>query len=217
MTRLEVQSPSPLPGRRRVWRIAAVLLLVAILAAIAGWFLDTDEYHFRVVQQGQLYRTGIKDADQFLEACNRSKARTVVTLLTQEELQNTDFKGAIDAAQQHGVKVVFIPVTQGVGPTLDEVYRFVELAANPANRPLLVHCQQGVRRTAKMVAAYQLAIMGYDRQQAIDAIEPFGRQEGSLEDIRGFIRSLDLDKLRRHAASGTTLPTAGTAETTAAQ
>jgi protein tyrosine/serine phosphatase len=38
---------------------------------------------------------------------------------------------------------------------------------DPANQPLLVHCEQGFHRTGILCAAYRLAINGWSVEQAL--------------------------------------------------
>ena len=54
-----------------------------------------------------------------------------------------------------------------------------------------MHCAQGVRRTAMMVAAFQESVLGYDKQQARDAILTFGHSDKTVDDIRRFIDAYD--------------------------
>ena len=65
------------------------------------------------------------------------------------------------------------------------------IVAEPSNRPVLMHCAQGVRRTGMFMAAYQLSIM--DRSVAVTKarIMPFGHKPADLDDIRTFIDNYD--------------------------
>jgi protein tyrosine phosphatase (PTP) superfamily phosphohydrolase (DUF442 family) len=48
----------------------------------------------------------------------------------------------------------------------DDLARFLRVATDPALRPVLVHCAQGADRTGACVAAYRLAVQGWDREAA---------------------------------------------------
>ena len=55
---------------------------------------------------------------------------------------------------------------------------------NPGGGPVLLHCAQGVRRTAMFVAAYQESVLGYDKQRAKDAIISFGHSDRTVSEIK---------------------------------
>ena len=98
------------------------------------------------------------------------------------------------AAVYHGpedLRVEQIPVPQGGWPTSADVQRFLTIVSDRERIPVLVHCEQGVRRTAMMVAAYQMSCLHFTKDQAIDAILPFGRRPKAVSHIRRFIDGYD--------------------------
>jgi protein tyrosine phosphatase (PTP) superfamily phosphohydrolase (DUF442 family) len=176
----------------RHWCIG-VLFAVIISAGLWFWLVRFVTYHYAVVIPGALYRDGNRSIREFATACRKARPKTVVMLNDDYEILTEPFKSEIEFCQRSGIKLIRIPVTLGQRPTSVNVQRFLEIAVNPEHQPVLVHCAQGVRRTAMMVAAYQESILGWDDARTKSAIIPFGRKPTSntLEDIRRFIDDYD--------------------------
>lgn len=52
-------------------------------------------------------------------------------------------------------------------PEDKEVARFLQIATDPARRPVFVHCKYGADRTGLMCAAYRVVAEGWTKEQAI--------------------------------------------------
>jgi protein tyrosine phosphatase (PTP) superfamily phosphohydrolase (DUF442 family) len=79
-----------------------------------------------------------------------------------------------------------------------------ELASiRDAPKPVLVHCWHGSDRTGAVVAAYRIAFQGWTQEQAIDELVNggYGFHASTYPNIVQLIRSLDVEKLKRVAAS----------------
>lgn len=186
---------SPAARRARSRRLA--LLAVLLLLAAAGglyWWQARQAYHLATVQPGVLYRDGAKSASQFLAALDRVHPRTVVSLVDANESSDPtkpQFAQEATLCAQKGVKLEKIEVKLGGWPTDQGIQRFLQIATDKQNQPVLVHCAQGVRRTAMFVAAYQESVLGYDAQRAKDAILTFGHSDRTINDIKRFIDHYD--------------------------
>ena len=219
----EADPTHPLPpsaGKRKPHVLWIVLGLVA--AAAGGWFYLTQRtYHLKTVQPGVLYRSGLQNFGQFENALRKVKPRTVVSLVDDREMADPakpQFRRAVETyagtggggggkagaggtgGNGHGVRVERVPIPLGGWPQGDEVERFLALAADPKNQPVLVHCAQGVRRTGMMVAAYQISVLGYDKDRAKRELETFGHSERTVGDIKRFIDHYDPQTKRMTAA-----------------
>ncbi|HWE01792.1 MAG TPA: hypothetical protein VG326_05230 [Tepidisphaeraceae bacterium] len=168
--------------------------VAAFLAVVTGvsffWQQYTTVYHFAVVQPGALYRSGALSRREWNTVITRIQPKTDVCLVDEREMNDPGkpkFKDEVSFLKERGVAVVRIPVRLGGWPSNADVQRFLSVAADPANQPVLVHCDQGVRRTAMMVAAYQESILGMDRNQAKEQILSFGHSRSTIDDIRRFI------------------------------
>jgi protein tyrosine phosphatase len=180
--------------RRRVpWIIAAVVAA----ALVGGWLYWTrSTYHLETVQAGTLYRCGLQSFREFENALRRVKPKTVVTLVDDRELADPEkpqFKREVEifADASRGVKVVRVQIPLGGWPEGDQVDRFLRIAQDPANQPVMVHCAQGVRRTGMIVAAYQMSVLGYDKEKAKAAVLTFGHSDRTVNDVMRFIDTYD--------------------------
>ena len=193
MTATSPQTVSP-PRRRIGARVALVLLIALAATGAYVWHCYIATYHLATVDAGALYRDGNQSPCQFQTAVRKVKPRTVVSLVDDNEVadpKKPQFEHEREFLDAKGIRLERIPVRLGGWPKKADVDRFLQIVNNPDNQPVLVHCAQGVRRTGMMVAAYQEAVLGYDDEQAEQAILTFGHSERSIGDVRTFIQRYD--------------------------
>ena len=179
--------PASNTNRRRL----VLAVSVVLFGAWGGyWFEYLQTYHLAVVQNGVLYRDGNRDLREFSTAIHRARPKTVVSLIDDRELVDPNkpqFAQEADFLSKQGVRQIRIPVKLGGWPSSEDIQKFLAVVADPANRPVLVHCAQGVRRTGMFVAAYQESAMNYDPAKAKDAILSFGHSDHVTDDVKAFI------------------------------
>ena len=49
----------------------------------------------------------------------------------------------------------------------EDAVRFLKLVTDPANQPVLVHCQHGADRTGTMCSLYRMVVDGWSKEDAI--------------------------------------------------
>lgn len=182
---------------RRCWRRALLPVLIAL--AIAGgliWFFFFQTYNLMTVREGVLYRDGNRGIREFRTSIRMVAPKAVVCLVEDDEVNDPElpmFKQEFALLQKAGIRLVRIPVQLGNWPTPDDIEKFLSVTADPANRPVLVHCAQGMHRTGIMVAAYQLHAMGYSKEQALQAIQIGGpgKRPAVAADLKQFISQYD--------------------------
>lgn len=158
------------------------------------WIFGT--YHLATVKPGVLYRDGVRQVYEFRNTLRKVKPRTVVSLIEPVEMEDPKHPGLLAEKKmlaERGIKLIEIPVLLGGWPTDDQIREFLDIVNDPANQPVLVHCQQGMRRTGMMCSAYRMSVMGMTAEQASDELERFGRgpKSRSLSDILKFIQAYD--------------------------
>ena len=165
-------------GRRR-W-----LLPVLILgAAPAAWFglnglgyvlEDPSRYpgleSFEAVEGGRLYRSGQLTGEDFAAAIEKHGIRTVLCVRGgyRNPLQNAWYRRETDYCREHGVNFVHAPMTSRENDPDNEaaIRRFWELVDDPANHPILVHCEAGVDRTGVLSYLYRVHRQGWSEEEA---------------------------------------------------
>lgn len=157
--------------RRRRFMILATLVAVVLttsFAVIYHRFLAWKR--FDVVAEGELYRSGILRDWQLRDAIETYGFKTVFSLTFTDHVKHQRI------CREMGVKRYFSYLPgDGVGPE-DPYLRFLQIAADPANHPILVHCSAGVQRTGGAVALYRTAIQGWDFDAAIQEMVAKGNK-----------------------------------------
>jgi protein tyrosine/serine phosphatase len=174
---------------RMAWLIWIAVLLV--VAAISYWWMRSNTYHLATVQDGVLYRDGVRSERQFENTVRKVKPKTIVRLIDEQEATKEPFTTEAAYCQSHGIVLVAIPIKLGGWPNGDQVRQFLDLVKDPSKQPVLVHCAQGVRRTGMMVAAYERAALGWDQKKATDQMLTFGHSQRTIKDVQKFIEVYD--------------------------
>ncbi len=175
-------------------RAPAVLFLVAIVGGLLIFRFFFSTYHLATVQEGVLYRDGARSVRELARAVRQVRAKTVVSLIDDAE-ERDPIKPQFRQEEQYltaaGIAHQRIAVKLGGWPTSADVREFLHTVEQPGRQPVLLHCAQGVRRTAMFVAAYQESVLGYDKQRAKAAILSFGHSARTTGEIEWFIDHYD--------------------------
>ena len=171
------------------------IFLSIIIGGSLIWQHFNSTYHLAVVQPGVLYRDGSAcSSRELVTAIAKVQPKTVVCLVDDQEINDPakpQFKEEFSLLKDRGLRVERIPVKLGGWPTTQDVQSFLAIVSKKENQPVLVHCAQGVRRTAMMVAAFQESVLGYDKEKAKAEILTFGHSDSTVNDIRRFIDLYD--------------------------
>ena len=95
-----------------------------------------------------------------------------------------DEPSGIEEYREAGFEALWLPVTGGKPPTVEQVKQFVRFAKPliTDNKPVVVHCTSGNRRTGTLLAAYLIA-EGESPQKAIALIKE-ARPTAELRDAQ---------------------------------
>lgn len=157
MSETSPQTTSPSKTRQPIWRRAAVFTVVAtlVVAALVVQHRLAPK-HFEVVEAGVLYRSATLRPENLEEVVERHGIRTVVNLRSHEENAEPWYAEQRQALARVGVEQVDLQMPRTTTPVAGVETRWLEMLADPAMHPILVHCQYGVLRTGIMVGVFEL-------------------------------------------------------------
>lgn len=117
-------------------------------------------------------RPPLKDLPQLY----RAGMRGIVSLM--------DESSGIKEYKQTGFEALWLPITGGKPPTVEQVKEFVKFAEPliENNQPVVVHCTSGNRRTGTLLATYLVA-KGEDPKSAIALVKE-ARPTAELRDAQ---------------------------------
>jgi protein tyrosine/serine phosphatase len=109
---------------------------------------------------------GSQPAKSGYDTLKKMGIRTVINLRT-----SLSEKVNVEAA---GMRSIEIPLSTFNNGDREKVDRVVALLADPAIRPVFVHCRQGRDRTGIVVAAYRMKVQGWHLAAAEAEMDSFG-------------------------------------------
>jgi protein tyrosine phosphatase (PTP) superfamily phosphohydrolase (DUF442 family) len=143
-------------------RIAIVVLALVGVAAGAGITRQVQSNrlvwdHFDVVKPGILYRSGQLEADQLEAAVRRYQIRTVVNF----QIPGAGVEAERTLSRRLGVDFMNLPMPGDGGGKEPQFREVLAACADPARRPVLIHCARGTCRTGAAVALYRFERDGW--------------------------------------------------------
>jgi hypothetical protein len=80
----------------------------------------------------------------------------------------------------------------------DRVLEALRTMADPANRPLMIHCQHGADRTGALVALYRVVVQGWTKEKAVEEMNRGGYHHNSLwRNLDRYVMRADVEALRK--------------------
>lgn len=159
-------------SRRLRWTaalaVAGILFAGALVLAYVVYENRYFERRFAEVAPGRLFRSSQPRGDQWKDVAQHG-VRTVVNLRPAAESPE-DFADSRRGCRENGLIFVNIPVDHRP-PTDAKVEEFLALCADPARRPILVHCEHGRKRTGLFVGLYGVVFEGWSEAGALDAVQ----------------------------------------------
>lgn len=154
-------------------------------------------HNFHVVTPGVLLRCGQPHVRDLERIAREHGLRSVFVARggTRHPLRGRWFRRQRAWCDAHNVRFFHEPFSDAAAPPSDIFERFLKVVADSANRPVLVHCEQGWHRTGVLCAAYRIANEGWSLAAAVEEMVRLG-----YEADRAKRRPL-LEALERWAAS----------------
>jgi protein-tyrosine phosphatase len=155
-------------------------------------------YHFAVVDQGRLYRSGTLSRRGLEKVHAMTRIKTIVNLRSHREMdEGTWYHREKTFAVENGIALIDIPMLPDTPPDPRQIGQFLGVVTNPQRLPVLVHCEMGVIRTGMMVAVYLVAVRGEPNPGVLAAMPLFGHTLDTRPAVKNFILSFTPEGLRR--------------------
>lgn len=152
-------------------------------AAVAG---TTVQNLYRI--EDGFYRGAQPTADGFKELAGLG-VKTVI------DLAGGDGDGAF--VKDGAIKLVHLPM-HAWSLRDDRVVEALRVMSDPANRPVMVHCQHGADRTGALVALYRVVVQGWTKEKAVEEMNRGGYHHSSLfRNLDRYVMRADVEALRK--------------------
>lgn len=132
--------------------------------------------HFAVVSPGILCRCGQPRVSDLETIRQQHGLRTIVCARggTRHPLRGRWFRKERGYCDQNGIRLEHMPFSDKSLPPEGVFDRFQAVMADPANHPVLVHCEQGFHRTGILCAAYRIGCERWPLERALAEMEAAG-------------------------------------------
>ncbi len=167
--------------RRQNLTLFVALLFVVLLTHAIGCSRENKlwDQKFAVVEEGVLLRSSFPTIPRLEEVKQRYRIRTIVSLLSFQEIGEPESEAEQKFADRHGIKFIHLPIIGNPSPEM--IKRILEIVDNSSNQPVLVHCRHGIVRTGLFVAIYRMEHQGWPPQKALDEMKLYGLKVNSPE------------------------------------
>jgi len=176
-------------AQKKLW-ITSIFLLVAVASGLA--YRHHKRYkHWAEHDRGMVYRSAWLDGEVFAEQIEKYQIRAVLNLCNPNEMGEERCLDQRAAVKGAGAKLIELPMPATVDASDPSIQEFVDVLSDPNNYPLVVHCQHGVTRTAKVLAMYDILFRGETAKESLAAMPLFGRDEYSVS-VQAFARDFEV-------------------------
>ena len=168
MTLLNVKNLTGALKNKSVLTVLAALIAIDVVSVVifCKSLSDYPVHHFDEVIPGVLYRSAQPDTERWPVLRDEYKIRTVVNFRF-DDPGDESMIFEKEFCKANNIKLVRLALDDNP-PTEEELKTFLDIVKNPANQPVLVHCELGRSRTGVMVAAYRIKGNGWSAEKAIE-------------------------------------------------
>lgn len=164
-------------------------LLALILVALAVHGIRKTFYHFRVVESGRLYRSGLLNPLGLFLVTRLFHINTIINLRSKAERNEGNwFEYEENYCRKNNITFLNINLLEDMPPTRAEVQEFLDAVRQPGRRTL-VHCEMGVIRTGMMVVAYAKHFLHPTDEEVFEKYFPlWGHSLKRRQPVERFVR-----------------------------
>ena len=146
--------------------------------------------NFGVVQEGQLYRSGLLSAALVKKVLLKHKIKVIVAL-TADSPDNRDQKAEKQAAAEMGIERLTFPIQRKVTGDINNYAGAIAaiVQAKQEHKPALVRCSAGLDRTGAVIAAYRLLVEQKDPSFVYHEFTHYDRDPWNDTELMKYINS----------------------------
>lgn len=181
------------PTVRSRKKVALATVAVLVVSAVVIAVLSREHLivkRFAVVEPGQVFRGGYAKPWPLKRMIEKHGVKQILCLLdyrphpasgpasqaialdnAARQQQRLDEQ---KVALETGAVIEEIPMPGNGCASFHDLDRAADIVADPARRPLYVHCAAGVQRTGAVIAAYRMKHQGWSLKQALEEAEQHG-------------------------------------------
>ncbi len=174
----------------------AVVLFIGGTAGGLAYRHHKRYKHLEVHDPGMVYRSAWLEAEVFAELIEKYQIRTVINLCNPGEMGEDRCLSQRQAVRGSGAQLLEMPMPATIDAGDAQVAKYVEVLSDPNNYPLLIHCQHGVTRTAKLLAIYDILFRHLTAEQSLAAMPLFGRNDYNVS-VHAFARDFESQRAKQ--------------------
>lgn len=118
-----------------------------------------------------LIRSPQPDADDLRDLHREHGLKTVLNLRGEDSPERSWFQEEREGVEAIKARWVHVGLSGSRPPTAEELTTFFDLVEEPANWPILIHCQGGIHRTGAFAALYRMQYQGWSGDRAVEEME----------------------------------------------
>jgi len=171
--------------KRRTKILTALAVMILMIGGAYYYFIQVALPNFYTIRQGVLYRSGQPRAVG-LEFVKLYGIRTLINL------RKPDSKGTSEEkafAAEKGLNFYNF----SIGSTHEEidhtVKRFLAIAADKSQWPILVHCSRGKERSGVLSAIYRIEYDHWSNEEALEETYRLGLEKGHMPIPENYIKT----------------------------
>ena len=135
-----------------------------------------------VVAEGKVYRSAQPDYTRIVAFLSDAEIKSILNLREESEE---------DVVKEWCLRYFQLRLNVLSNVTVEDFDLIAQTLSNPANQPILVHCQSGADRTGVACAAYRMAVDNWSLDEAWEELETYG---GGIHDVLNLKLKYHLEK-----------------------
>ncbi len=175
---------------KRLRLILVGLLCASALTAGIAYHRHQRYKHVAVHDPGMVIRSAWVDPDVMDELIEAHQVRTVLNLCNPGEMGQQRWIEERAAVENAGARLIELPMPTSLETDNPLIAKHLKVLVDPNNYPLLVHCQHGVTRTAKLLTIYDIVFRRMSAAQSLAAQPLFGRDDHNVN-VKAFARNFE--------------------------